>query len=212
MTIEESIRRINQLQRQLSRTLEPFQTQISQAMTPIQDHISQAIAPVIEQQQRIRESILPVMQQQCQIKESLVPIINHLNSIPLNPAIQAFISSQQDILNSISTLDFDISSSHISTEASVEFSQIVSDVLDELNDMEIDELIDSNQEISTCTSSKTTLTWEQILFIIGFLLDLLAITLSQMPNPQLTNIEKGIYQIIEIERQQLNLLEELINE
>ena len=163
---------------------------------------------------KLSRSLNPTISVQNQIAQSVAPFIDYLDNISLNlnSSMQQFVSYQQDILETISRLNFDISSSYISTESSIEFSQIVSDVLDEFNDIEIDEFIDSNQEISTCTSSKTTLTWEQILFIIGFLLDLLAIALSQMPNPQLTNIEKGIHQIIELEKQQLNLLEELISE
>ena len=198
MTIDESIQRINRLQQQLSRTLEPVQNQISRAMSPIQNQISQAMAPIIEQQQRIENSV--------------APIINHLNSISLNSSFQTLISSQQDILNTISKLDFDISSSHISTEASIEFSQIVSDILDEFNDVEITECTDSSQEISTCSSQKTPLTWERILNIIVAILTIISFAQDQLPDSHSINMEKAIYQIIEFEKQQLNLLEELINE
>ena len=220
MDINESIQRMNRITNKLSRSLNPtisVQNQIAQSVAPLieyQEQVRQSVAPFIEYQEQVRQSMTPFIDYQEQVRQSIAPFIDYLDNISLNlnSSMQQFVSYQQDILETISRLNFDISSSYISTESSIEFSQIVSDVLDEFNDIEIDEFIDSNQEISTCTSSKTTLTWEQILFIIGFLLDLLAIALSQMPNPQLTNIEKGIHQIIELEKQQLNLLEELISE
>ena len=234
MDINESIQRMNRITNKLSRSLNPtisVQNQIAQSVAPLieyQEQVRQSVAPFIEYQEQVRQSMTPFIEYQEQVRQSMTPFIDYQEqvrqsiapfidyldniSLNLNSSMQQFVSYQQDILETISRLNFDISSSYISTESSIEFSQIVSDVLDEFNDIEIDEFIDSNQEISTCTSSKTTLTWEQILFIIGFLLDLLAIALSQMPNPQLTNIEKGIHQIIELEKQQLNLLEELISE
>ena len=220
MDINESIQRMNRITNKLSRSLNPtisVQNQIAQSVAPFieyQEQVRQSMTPFIEYQEQVRQSMTPFIDYQEQVRQSIAPFIDYLDNISLNlnSSMQQFVSYQQDILETISRLNFDISSSYISTESSIEFSQIVSDVLDEFNDIEIDEFIDSNQEISTCTSSKTTLTWEQILFIIGFLLDLLAIALSQMPNPQLTNIEKGIHQIIELEKQQLNLLEELISE
>lgn len=48
--------------------------------------------------------------------------------------------------------------------------------------------------------------------IIMAILTLISIIQAQLPNPRLTNIENAFYQLIEIEKQQLNLLEELRNE
>ena len=126
--------------------------------------------------------------------------------------MQQFISYQQDILDTISNLNFDISSSYISTESSIEFSQIVSDVLDEFNDIEITECVDSTQEISVCSSQKKPLTWEQMFVIILGILEIISFIQNQLPNSYSINMEKAIYEIIEIEKQQLNLLEESLNE
>ena len=218
MDINESIQRINQLTNKLSRSLNPI--------ISVQDQIVQSVTPIIEYQEQIRQSISFASDLQNQIAQSISPMIdfqtklsqilennynlsNYINSISLNltPPIQNLISYQQDILDTISKFNFDISSSYISTEASIEFSQVVSDVLDEFNDMEIDEFTDASHEISTHNSSKTTLTWEQVLSIILAILTIISFAQDQLPNSHLINIEKAMYQIIEIEKQQLNLLE-----
>ena len=205
MDINESIQRMNRITNKLSRSLNPT--------ISVQNQIAQSVAPLIEYQEQVRQSMTPFIEYQEQVRQSMTPFIDYLDNISLNlnSSMQQFVSYQQDILETISRLNFDISSSYISTESSIEFSQIVSDVLDEFNDIEIDEFIDSNQEISTCTSSKRTLTWEQIFVIILGVLEIISFVQDQLPNSHLINMEKAIYQIIEIEKQQLNLLEELID-
>lgn len=205
MDINESIQRMNRITNKLSRSLNPT--------ISVQNQIAQSVAPLIEYQEQVRQSVAPFINYQEQVRQSIAPFIDYLDNISLNlnSSMQQFVSYQQDILETISRLNFDISSSYISTESSIEFSQIVSDVLDEFNDIEIDEFIDSNQKISTCTSSKRTLTWEQIFVIILGVLEIISFVQDQLPNSHLINMEKAIYQIIEIEKQQLNLLEELIN-
>ena len=155
MDINESIQRMNQLTNKLSRSLNPI--------ISVQDQIVQSVTPIIEYQEQIRQSISFASDLQNQIAQSISPMIdfqtklsqilennynlsNYINSISLNltPPIQNLISYQQDILDTISKFNFDISSSYISTEASIEFSQVVSDVLDEFNDMEIDEFTDAS--------------------------------------------------------------------
>nr|DAV39064.1 MAG TPA: hypothetical protein [Caudoviricetes sp.] len=233
MDINESIQRMNRITNKLSRSLNPtisVQNQIAQSVAPLieyQEQVRQSVAPLIEYQEQVRQSMTPFIEYQEQVRQSMTPFINYQEqvrqsiapfidyldniSLNLNSSMQQFVSYQQDILETISRLNFDISSSYISTESSIEFSQIVSDVLDEFNDIEIDEFIDSNQKISTCTSSKRTLTWEQIFVIILGVLEIISFVQDQLPNSHLINMEKAIYQIIEIEKQQLNLLEELIN-
>ena len=241
MDINESIQRMNRITNKLSRSLNPtisVQNQIAQSVAPLieyQEQVRQSVAPLIEYQEQVRQSMTPFIEYQEQVRQSMTPFIDYQEqvrqsiapfidyldniSLNLNSSMQQFVSYQQDILETISRLNFDISSSYISTESSIEFSQIVSDVLDEFNDIEIDEFndieidefIDSNQKISTCTSSKRTLTWEQIFVIILGVLEIISFVQDQLPNSHLINMEKAIYQIIEIEKQQLNLLEELIN-
>lgn len=223
MDINESIQRMDQLTNKLSRSLNPIisiQNQMVQSVTPIieyQEQIRQSISFASDLQNQIAQSIAPMIDFQTklsQILENNYNLSNYTSSISLNltPPIQNLISYQQDILDIISKFNLDISSSYISTEASVEFSQIVSDILDEFNDVEIDEFTDSSQEISPCTSSKKPLSWEQILVIILGVLEIISFIQDQLPNSHLINMEKAIYQIIEIEKQQLNLLEELLNE
>lgn len=185
-----------------------------QRMNRITNKLSRSLNPTISVQNQIAQSVAPFIEYQEQIRQSMTPFIEYLDNISsnLNSSMQQFVSCQQDILETMSKLNLDISSSHISTESSIEFSQIVSDILDEFNCMEIDELTDSSQEISTCTSSKTTLTWEQILNIILAIITIISFIQDQLPDSHSTNMEKAIYQIIEIEKQQLNLLERLISE
>lgn len=214
MDINESIQRINQITNKITATLNH----------PIYIHnqIQQSIMPILEIQNKVAQSVQPLIEFQDRLSsmlENTYNISSYTDNITssVNSYMSNLVSLQLNISDRLSNLHVDISNSYISSDSSMQFSQIITDILDEINDgeindMEATELTECTQELLTPTSSKVTLTWWQILDIIVAILTLISIIQAQLPNPQLTNIENDFYQLIEIEKQQLNLLEELRNE
>lgn len=214
MDINESIQRMNQITNRIAATFNhPMY---------IHNQIQQSIIPILEIQNKVAQSVQPLIEFQDRLSnmlENTYNISSYTDNITssVNSYMSNLISLQLNISDRLSNLHIDISDSHISSDSSIQFSQIVTDILDEINDdeindMEVTELTDCTQEILMRTSSKVTLTWKQLLDIVAVILTLISIIQAQLPNPQLTNIENAFYQLIEIEKQQLNLLEELRNE
>ena len=203
-------------------------------MHELENTISETLEPVLSMHNQVLESCLPILEIQNTLTHSIQPIIEfqnifsnvvdsaqyastYLNNIMsnLSPALLNLASIQQDIINKLSHLDFYDSLSHMSAESTMQFSQVVDEIISEfnsLNSSNMTELTDASQSLLNTNSQSKHLTWEQVIAIISFILSVISFIQSQIPDTRLDAIESSINTLIEIQMSELNLLTDKTDE
>ena len=179
----------------------------------INNQMLQVSMPMLEAQNSILQSIQPLIDYQEQLSNIIKNTVNLPDiAITINPYMENIISIQQGIATRLANLQLDVSNAYISSDSSARFDQVVEDLINDFDDIEMPESITPNLESQVHTSSKSGLTWEQILTIIGFLISVISFIQSQMPNAQLSAIESKMNKLIEIQMDEINSLDDTPNQ
>lgn len=202
MTFDEYINSLDKLQNRLNYNLKFYDI--------YQNKMTQ---PYIDYQYKLAEGLLPLMNMQTRLIEAYRPINSMLDRYSnivstLAPSTVNLFNRHQDIFSKVLSFDTHLIESNISKTASDTINKISLNAIIELDNYDYpEEFNDTKDSIAEISSSDTSLTWEQFLTIVTFIITIIMFIQSQMPNKQLTNIENYLTQIIEIETNELHLLE-----
>lgn len=212
MKFDDYIAHMNRLENKLGANLH--------SIYALNNRMVQACMPILESHNSIAQSIHPLIEYQ----EHLSTIIKHTFNIPnvalnINPHMENFISIQQDIATRLANWNLDFTSTYISAETSIRFSEILDEIIDDIDDIEIPDVSEHNFEPSIHTYSHK-LTWEQVITIIAFILTVISLIQSNTQNaptdPQLNMklhaIETNINKLLELQIDELNSLDDTIDQ
>lgn len=193
MNINEYVELINRFQNQIAPTLK--------SVAIAQRQISKSLEPIKDMQYKINNSFKPIYQILEQYKNISMPDCQQYVSI---------IQRQQDIMSKLSTLNFDISKTQLSSESSVSIAQVSSTLINEFNDLP-EEFNESKETALELSNQNNSFTWQQFLFIISFIITVISFVQNQKPDEQDIETNKKLQQSIEIQTKQLDYLEDISN-
>lgn len=206
--------------KEYSKLLEKIQSQVDIITNPA------IVKPTMTIQTQLKQLYEPFMISQKMINQSLEPLrlaleqyknINLVFSQRFNSQISELIQAQQKIIENIKVMNLDLPVVEISPKATSQFTETSLNIVNEplVEELLPEELEQSKEEISEFSKQKKSLTWEQVINIIVFIITLITFIQAQLPNRQLTNIENSLHNIessfqrlIEIQEEELNLLKQ----
>lgn len=209
MTLKEYSKLLEKIQSQVDIITNPA---IVKPMMTIQTQLKQLYEPFMISQKMINQSLEPLRLALEQYKN-----INLVFSQRFNSQISELIQAQQKIIENIKAMNLDLPVVEISPKATSQFTETSLNIVNEplVEELLPEELEQSKEEISEFSKQKKSLTWEQVINIIVFIITLITFIQAQLPNRQLTNIENSLHNIessfqrlIEIQEEELNLLKQ----
>lgn len=209
MTLKEYSKLLEKIQSQVDIITNPA---IVKPMMTIQTQLKQLYEPFMISQKMINQSLEPLRLALEQYKN-----INLVFSQRFNSQISELIQAQQKIIENIKVMNLDLPVVEISPKATSQFTETSLNIVNEplVEELLPEELEQSKEEISEFSKQKKSLTWEQVINIIVFIITLITFIQAQLPNRQLTNIENSLHNIessfqrlIEIQEEELNLLKQ----
>lgn len=190
MTIKEFIESQNRIHDRLNATFRPA--------AAIQKQLSPSI-PIFKLQERMRQTYEPI--------QSLLKQYKNIQHV-FNPNTLNIIQAQQKIIRTLPNFDFDISTTPISTESSIKFTEIALDAVNEIESNDLpEELKPSKEFVPELTNQKKALTWEQVILIITFIFGVITFIQSQLPDQQQIECNNYLEQLIELQTKELELID-----
>jgi hypothetical protein len=210
MTIEESLKLNAKFLDLLSKNLIPT--------IQLSSNLANAFGPLIEYQAQIQKTYGPLYNMQNQVSEiskQFNAILGdyHKISLSLGQSFAPFIQRQMEITKNLHKLDIDISLAELSDSSSVAISELAMDALLNLETDDLpSEVTDSKEAVLQLTEPKKSLTWSEILIIISFIIQLLTFFQNQLPDKNAEATVTALYEIIEIQSHELDLLKQKLSE
>lgn len=209
MNFKDHIKFWNKMQNNFSNTLTAYEN--------IQNKAALYNAQYMNVQNRLMEISNPILNfqsQMNQIVESFNFAWKHYESISkyMNSNMQHIFQEQYRITEYLSSVDSSLLSSTITDTNSIRFSQIFLDTINEFNFDDFPEDIHETAETTLELSQQSNkLTWEQIIIIITFIMNLILFTQAQLPKEntsQSFKIQNSLNKLIDIETKELDLLKQ----
>jgi len=179
---------------------------VAEIVRTLQWNLTDSLSPSFEILRQTHDSFIESMQ------TSLIPFAEYYEDIikSINLGIKDIFKNQYEVISSLSDIRTNIYQNSITHESSLEFTEVSLAAINELShNCSSENIGEAKETIIECSSKNETLTWDKILFIITFIINLTMLVQSQMPNKQLTNIENHLQQLIEIQTKELDLLRQV---